>query len=74
MKLDQNDYFGLIRLSKNFKKDSIKLEIKEKNQQLKEAYLSKIDKMHRSRNEALIDKKRRLEEALSEALSWQSEF
>ena len=30
--------------------------------------------MHKSRNEAMIDKKRRLEEALNEAMSRQSEL
>ena len=31
LKLDNQDYFGYIKLSKNFKKDQLRLETKEKN-------------------------------------------
>ena len=59
-----------MKLSKNFRKDSLCLEPKEMNRKLKELYLSQINKMHKSREEAYIDKKKRLEEALIQAIEW----
>ena len=59
-KLDSQDYFGFIKLSKNFKQDQLKLEVKEKNTRLKDIFLTQIDNMHQSRPGAHIDEKKRL--------------
>ena len=66
--LENSDFFGFVELNKNYQQNQLKLEQKGKNTQLKSLFLANFKHMYQGKSEVHIEKKKRLQIVIEDAL------